>query len=134
MPATNSIDTETFLGFLGEPPSYQERIERLEYEGSDGARYRKLGKSSGVFQLVSIVDVADIAGGRTKLAAYAAMVGTAEVDLVWRGYNFTTENLKVVVIAVQQESLRSVIQWAGAANPANHAELRARWTLEFRKV
>lgn len=130
----NSIGPETFICFYGEPPAYQETIERLAFPGEDGARYRKLGKASGPFMLQSCVDVLDIPAGRDKLADYAALVGAAEQHLVWRGRDFDDENLKVVVMAVKQVQLKVAGAICGGLASGSTAILRVDWSLEFRKV
>lgn len=132
--ATNSIGSLDFICFYGEPPVYQEQIERLEYPGADGARYRKTGKAGGPFTLESCVDVLDIEDGRVTMGAYAALVGAGDQNLVWRNRHFIDENLKVVVLGVRQKELRVVGAFAGALDPASTARLRAEWTLDFRKV
>lgn len=131
--ALNEISTFTVLEWRGEVPAYADRIERLEWAGVDGARYRRLGKVGGPFQLVSIVDTATITTGRALLNSYASLKTAGLVVLKYRGVDFNAlESLKVVVIDVVQQALHPVLQWSGALDDSSKARLEAVWTLEFR--
>lgn len=130
----NQIGSQQFITLEGPVPPYAEVVERIAYTGVDGASYRKIGKTSGQFRLQSRVNVASISSGRTKLDAYTALIGGGLQQIIHNGKNFDSDNLKVIVVAVQLVTLRMIVQWSGSFNDTDQAELVCDWTLEFRKV
>lgn len=132
---TNSIGAYSFLAFRGSLPADVEGIERLEWPGVDYVRYRKIGKRPTPFQLQTVVDTLSLTTGATLLMNYGTLVGAGLQQLVYKGVDFDSLSLKVVVLNVTQAELSTVNQWGGGAfNTANKAKLVANWTLEFRGV
>lgn len=126
----NSLSTFTFLYFNGVPATWRQRVERIEIPGRKGSFLRSLGKTSGPWTIETCKDVLDIDAGIALLKQYAALVGTNGHTLIWRGHDYSTDNLLAKVLDVQGES-SSVVQWSGAASSTNKAKLVASWTLEW---
>jgi len=124
---TNSIGGYNMLAIQGKPYTRQEEIEHLTRLGLDGDFYRRLGKHSKPFPLVSIVDVGSHTLGRVAYNAYIALKDGDPVPVVlnsvaWGNY---------VVIDVEIAELRAVHNFVGGINSPSEAMLTCRWTLSY---
>jgi len=133
---TYSIGALEFVSAVGSIPEPQARIQRLTRAGVTYASYRNIGIGGREpFTIVTRRDVVDIDDGRTVAGTYAALVGAAVQQFIWADHDFDTDSLRVAVLGVEPEDIRSILQWCGSFDDANSkAVIQARWTLEFRDI
>jgi hypothetical protein len=129
---TNSIGIYTFVALSGEPITPVERVEVLTWPGIDYQRYRRSGKGSAPFSMISVVNVLDVDEGRLVLANYAGLATAGLQKLVYRDHDFDTDNLRAQVLNVRQLELTNIVQWCGSFDDTDKAKLVAEWTLSLK--
>lgn len=126
----NSIGAYSFRNFIGDPPPlYQRATEVLRYPGVNGEAVRLHEFRSGVFQMVTVADAANMTAARTMLANYAAMIGNGSAQLIWNDDDYDARGLRVVVLRVTPIYVRRRVLICGAQTAGNTVDFSARWEL-----
>ena len=128
----HSIGAFQFVNLRGQPGSYAPEIERIVRPGTENAAFRQLGKRGQPFTLQSVVDVLDIASGRTLFSQYTNAISQDPATLIWNDYNFSSESLLVQPMQVAILLLERRVKFVGnTITPNPGAWLEVRWDLVF---
>lgn len=131
----SSIGAYSFVDVKGQVRKPQPRIQRLVLAGVNDARYRNLGTGGEPFQLLTRVNVADIAEGHLTMAGYIALKAAGPQTFIHDDYNYTTEeSQRVQVLSVEPVQIREIVAWSGSLDDNDTAELVANWTLELKSI
>lgn len=132
MATVNSLGPHDLRNWIGTiPPVVQTTSEVLSYPGVDYEAVRVHEIRSGQFVMDSVVDVPTILDARATAQDYADLIGEVPQELVWNGYSFDDEDLRVLVLQVQLLSIRRRGSICGALSPGNTIDLNVRWSLIF---
>lgn len=125
----DSIGTFNFLALRGTPIWPVEQVKIIQRAGVDGSAFLFTGKRCPPFQLLSIVDAADMETGAAGLLLYQDLIDDAPVALVQGGVDWSDAGLYVKVLDVQQRALYAALV-AGGLTAGSTAILEAVWTLQ----
>jgi len=127
-----SIGSQSFIGLRGAVQPFGERLEEITRAGVDGVAFRKMGKRSRPYQLVSVVDVADASAAEAEVAACKALQGTLQT--VTEDNSNATE--EVAVLLVDVAAVQPIATPSGGVVDGDNGTFLVRlvWTLQNTKV
>ena len=113
----SAIGSENFIAIRGEIDVLGETLELITRPAEDGVAFRKMGKHSRPFRLVTFADV-DTGGTpvKTKIAAYKALVGT----LVTITDDLGEAHTNIMIRDVRPVSARNVVGTVGGLTAGDY--------------
>jgi len=127
-----SIGSQSFISLRGALQPFGERLEEITRAGVDGVAFRKLGKRSQPYQMMSVVDVADAAAASAEIEACKALQGTLQT--VTEDNSNATE--EVAVLLVEVSAVQPIATPSGGTVDGDDGTFLVRlvWTLQNTKV
>ena len=125
----NLIGNFQFLALHGHPVPPKGQPQVLARPGVDGVGIWRTGERGVPFEMVSQVDMPDMATARRVFKLYVESIEQNPVPLIQDDYDYAAEGFNVVVLDVQERQRHALATSTGGLNLPSLAYLEAAWVL-----
>jgi len=116
----------SFHQFEGQTPGgIRTELRRIVRPGVDGTAFWRIGDRAAPFQLQSLSDSLNVSVAQATMEGYRRVVGVDAVTLV-----HSSKYWSVVVLDLQEVTIRAVASSSGGFNVGPAAIIVANWTME----